>query len=115
MRNVDVLIFVFILGFVIMALHHQILEFIWKVFYANLSDDKLEKLVRREYEIYDLDHRIYNDEGLNWLLQMSQHLQLIWKAKSCALSDNSIYSYWKEAEKQLIAELNRRKYFNSLT
>ena len=54
MVNLDVLMIVLIVGLIVMAFRHQIWEFAWKVFYANLSDEKLEKLVRQEYESYEL-------------------------------------------------------------
>lgn len=115
MKTFDLLVFAFMVLVLIAMFRNQIIECVWKVFYSNLSDEKLEKIVRKEYEAYELNRRAYNDDGLNWLLQMAQHLQAVWKAKSCSLSENSIFSYWKEAEKQILAELNRRKYFNSLT
>lgn len=121
MVNLDVLMIVLIVGLIVVAFRHQILEIVWKVFYANLSDEKLEKLVRKEYETYELNHRAYNDEGLNWLLEMAQHLQSVWKSKySLALQNSSgepfeVFSFWQKAEENILADIKRREYFNSLT
>lgn len=121
MVNLDVLMIVLIVGLIVMAFRHQIWEFAWKVFYANLSDEKLEKLVRQEYESYELNRRAYNDEGVDWLLQMAQHLQSVWKNKyNLALQNSSgepfeVFSFWKKAEENILAEIKRREYFNSLT
>ena len=121
MVNLDVLVIVLIVGLIMMAFRHQILEIIWKVFYANLSDEKLEKLVRKEYETYELNRQAYTDEGLDWLLQMAKHLQTVWKAKYGLAVQSSngmafvVFAFWQRAEDRLQAEINRRNYFNSLT
>ncbi len=121
MVNLDVLVIVLIVGLIMMAFRHQILEIIWKVFYANLSDEKLEKLVRKEYETYELNRQAYTDEGLDWLLQMAKHLQTVWKAKYGLAVQSSngmafeVFAFWQRAEERLQAEINRRNYFNSLT
>lgn len=112
---------------------NQILELIWKIFVRKISDEKLERIVRQQYEAYDLNRKAYNEEGIDWLLDMAKHLCCLWTNK-LALSrefcfadypDNikqdffekqqeqtRILSYWQEAEKNLTYELNRRKYFN---
>lgn len=121
MVNLDLLVIALFIGLIVAAFRHQILELVWKVFCYNLSDEKLEKLVRKEYETYELNRRAYNDEGLDWLLQMAQHLQSVWKSKYNLALKNSkgepfeVFSFWKKAEEKILAEINRRKYFNSLT
>ena len=121
MVNLDLLVIALFIGLIVAAFRHQILELVWKVFCDNLSDEKLEKLVRKEYETYELNRRAYNDEGLDWLLQMAQHLQSVWKSKYNLALKNSkgepfeVFSFWKKAEEKILAEINRRKYFNSLT
>ena len=121
MVNLDVLMIILIVGLIVVAFRHQILEIVWKVFYANLSDEKLEKLVRKEYETYELNRLAYNDEGLNWLLEMAQHFQSVWKSKyNLALQNSSgepfeVFSFWQKAEENILADIKRREYFNSLT
>ena len=121
MVNLDVLMIILIIGLIGLVFRHQILELVWKVFFANLSDEKLEKLVRKEYETYELNRQAYNDEGVDWLLQMAQHLQSVWKSKYNLAIQNSgaehdeVFSFWKKAEEKLLSEINRRKYFNSLS
>ncbi len=108
----------------IVLFRNQLISVVWKIFYANLSDEKLEQVVRKEYETYESDRSAYNEEGLTWLLQMAQHLQIVWKHKQFSgvghslkshFDKNQVLSYWKNAEENLISEINRRKYFNALT
>ena len=108
----------------IVLFRNQLISVVWKIFYANLSDEKLEQVVRKEYETYESDRSAYNEEGLTWLLQMAQHLQIVWKHKQffgvghslkSHFDKNQVLSYWKNAEENLISEINRRKYFNALT
>lgn len=113
---------------------NQIMEFVWKIFYRRVSDEKLEKLVRCQYEAYELNRKAYNQEGVDWLLEMAKHLCCLWTGKLSTAQTfcfedfpehlkesfaekeqelRQILDYWQEAEKNLTYELNRRKYFNT--
>lgn len=119
--------------FLVYTYRNQILELVWKIFVRKISDEKLERIVRQQYEAYDLNRKAYNEEGIDWLLDMAKHLCGLWTTK-LSLAQNfcfedfsdkikqdfsskqeelsRILSYWQEAEKNLTYELNRRKYFN---
>ena len=96
--------------------------FAWGIFFKNVSDEKLEKIVRDQYELYNQDRKAFNDDGLCWLIDMARHMCFIWKDKVAAFDKDlvkarekqmQILSYWQEALQQLTYEENRRKYFLS--
>ncbi|MCX4348181.1 MAG: hypothetical protein OSJ76_00160 [Alphaproteobacteria bacterium] len=100
----------------------RIIGFAWGIFFKNVSDEKLEKIVRDQYELYNQDRKAFNDDGLCWLIDMARHMCFIWKDKVAAFDKDlvkarekqmQILSYWQEALQQLTYEENRRKYFLS--
>ncbi len=112
------------------ANRNYILGVAWKIFFKYVSDEKLEKIVRQEYEFYNRNRRAYTEDGLCWLIDMAYHLCSVWKIKIAALQktysagatediklsvqkQSHILSYWQDALQQLMYEVNRRKYFMS--
>ena len=100
----------------------RIIGFYCGIFFKNVSDEKLEKIVRDQYELYNQDRKAFNDDGLCWLIDMARHMCFIWKDKVAAFDKDlvkarekqmQILSYWQEALQQLTYEENRRKYFLS--
>ena len=117
MVNFDFLMIMLVVTLVAITIFQkQLWNLIWKIFNSFISSDKLEKLVRQEFECFELNQRAYNDEGVSWLLEMARYFQKIKKCQKCTNSDFfNVFSFWKNAEEKLETELYRREYFRSLT
>lgn len=117
MVNFDCLMIMLVIALVAMTIFQKhVWNLIWKIFNSFISSDKLEKLVRQEFECFELNQRAYNDEGVSWLLDMARHFQKMEKCRKCKNSDFlDAFSFWQNAEEKLETELYRREYFRSLS
>ena len=105
----------------IYSLRDYLINVLWNLYVAKISDEKLEKAIREQYTSYEQDNRSVSMDGLNWLLEQSRYFTRVWSDKcdkSSLLSSEKIDKYlallefWKRAEDNILSEINRRKYFN---
>lgn len=100
----------------------RIIGLIWNIFFKYASDEKLERIVRYQYEFYNQNRKAFNDDGLCWLIDMATYLCCVWRNKikvpekdfnKIRPEQSQTLSYWQNALQQLTYEVNRRKYFIS--
>lgn len=60
----------------------RITELVWKLCFKYLSDEKIEEMVRFQYESFKENRRNFTNDGIDWLLQMSDYLVCIWQHKA---------------------------------
>lgn len=102
MNNVGIWLIVIAIAAALVAYKFRIrlIELVWKLCFKYLSDEKIEKMVRFQYESYKENHRIFTDDGIDWLLQMSDYLVCIWQQKSDLSLEFCLAEYSEEVESE---------------